>query len=663
MQIPSQKDKRWTQTNSGDVFGNVQRSRNLNFNENGYLSLNSRSVALFKQNSSGASFDDVVAIPYFNGIYHVLTSDQIFLLTPASGLSLLSGGPSTVSLLGDGCVFNNLLYVTNNSGLYTWSGAFWTTIFSSGLDTTKYHSLCVFESLNYLALANGNTVRLYDTSNTLQVTLTIPARYEVTSLTYNDSNLYIGTRDLGGSASLFIWNGSGSTAQRSVPVNAESILTGVTYKGSVVILTSTGQLLYYNGNFATLANLPCYSAKVSWSTSSFPRVFRRGMVTDGELIYINVDGGIGPYPYYLVNQPSGLWCYDQKVGLYHKAGWSNTSIYGAVSTTPGIQVSSVDTSTNIITMSGTFETRTGEPVFVDAAGNSITPLAQNTVYYAIVIDSSSFKVALTANDALNGIAIDLTNWTAAVTNFVMPDYRDYGATIQTGRAGALTLFNQNNYGFFGKTALFGAGLLEDTLTSRFNTLQSLGLGENRGHIVTVKMFSENIEDTWNKLYAKARNLFKSTDKIVAKYKVLEKEFLPELMSPPLQVIGITWVDTSSFTATYTRWQDASIGDEVEIVAGSGAGYTGHITTINNASGTYSVTIDEIIPHITAGDTSYVVVDNWSKLETLTMNETDGHKESSINQSSKWVQFKIEIRGDGVQLEELQLINETQLISA
>jgi hypothetical protein len=194
-------------------------------------------------------------------------------------------------------------------------------------------------------------------------------------------------------------------------------------------------------------------------------------------------------------------------------------------------------------------------------------------------------------------------------------------------------------------------------------LCSFTTGENRGSFVTQKINSSNIEDVYNKIVVKGRGLFNSDDKIIVKYRYIEKQYYP---ITPLDFQGssynIAWTATNTFTVNNSKWDNVVVGEEIEIIAGAGAGYTAHISSITGSAGSYTVVIDETLPLISVSDTSQVLVNNWTKGAILTSATPSLHITTSVNKPSKWLQVKCELRGEGVQVEELQIINKTQLPS-
>lgn len=665
--IPSQQDKKWSQTNSGDVFGNLFSTRNISFDREGYLSLASKVRAYFRTASSGADFDQVLAIVFASVGDLVITSDGTYELdiTKTSGAPLTlnsDSGVHSATVNGDGIAWNNYIYKTGATATKYWDGNTWTDI-SLTLVSGVPHPMAVFESLNYLAVATDkNIVKLINTSHSVITTLTIPAENEIQWLVYRDQNLYIGTRStVGRNGRMYVWNGAGASAQKAYDAKGEALMSGCEYANSIATISSIGQVLLFNGGgFTELGNFPVYYTNYKW-TDSAQRIARRGMIADGDLLYLNIEGQVtsNNNTINLPTQPSGLWCYDPKVGLYHKAGFS--SDYPTYAS-----VTAVNTTTDIVTLGTAVETQTGEPILYSQVTAPIGGITTNRTYYAIRVSSTTFKFAETYDAAIAGTAVNLTSDPGVYTGIlVCPKGGDFGNVYDSSYvAGAVALIPESRgyYDYFTTRILFGSWRAsEDFVATTYATLQSFTPGENRGNFITQKMFSDNIEDTWNKIIAKVRSVYNTNDKIIVKYRTTERQFFP--ITPDgfqLSSYNITWASTTSFTVSNSKWAYVQAGDEVEIIAGAGAGFTAHISTISEAGGTYTVTIDETIPLISASDTSNVLVNNWTKGATLSSSETRLHDTTSVNLKSKWLQIKCELRGEGTQVEELQVVNVTHL---
>jgi len=173
------------------------------------------------------------------------------------------------------------------------------------------------------------------------------------------------------------------------------------------------------------------------------------------------------------------------------------------------------------------------------------------------------------------------------------------------------------------------------------------------------MESQNVLDNFKSVIKKFKKLVYEEDKIIVKYRT-EDNTLPNWVERTQA--PATWVNTNSFTTTQDL-SDVVIGNEVEFVAGVGAGYLAHITAITESSGTYTVTIDETVKNVAADDRVVATFSNWIKLGVITKdtpNNDLGYAElRELNVKSKWLQVKTEFRGIGIREEQLIVDNSNQ----
>ncbi len=183
--------------------------------------------------------------------------------------------------------------------------------------------------------------------------------------------------------------------------------------------------------------------------------------------------------------------------------------------------------------------------------------------------------------------------------------------------------------------------------------------ESRGYFITPKYLSPNITDNYNKFTLKYLPFTTELDKIIIKYRTQDD------MRNYIDVGDweVTWTSTTTFTTTQSEWANARVGDEVEILQGAAGGLLAHITTISENTGTYTITIDDTYPNYQSGDKSVAVFRNWKKLKTIeygTTFATKGFYEADMGAEGKFIQFKIEMRGVNVTIEELLVDNVTRL---
>ena len=155
--------------------------------------------------------------------------------------------------------------------------------------------------------------------------------------------------------------------------------------------------------------------------------------------------------------------------------------------------------------------------------------------------------------------------------------------------------------------------------------------QNAGYLVTPKIFSQNIEDSWDKLVMRFRRFLNSTDKIVVKYRTEDDAFTEAT---------ITYASTTTFTVTLAAADRALVvGDEVEVVQGIGAGRTAHITVISGAhAASQTITVDETITGATT-QTAKARFQTWKKIASYN-SQSDEMQNFPVPEGSNFVQFKI-----------------------
>lgn len=235
----------------------------------------------------------------------------------------------------------------------------------------------------------------------------------------------------------------------------------------------------------------------------------------------------------------------------------------------------------------------------------------------------------------------------SISQWKSSNIADYGAQ-RLERAGALYVHTVNVLA--GARVNTSQSANKVVIASLANTMSQV----RRAYIITPKITSSEIKETFQQLWVKFRRLASSSDKIIVKYRTSEpKEY-------PIQPnTAITWSSTTVFTSTDAKFADVVAGNEVEILFGLGSGTTAHVSTIAEAGGTYTVTLDEAIPNVSS--TSGVRIMNWSKTEAFATTGLQSNEFPLSHQDSEWIQFKIELRSDTdsvntPELEELQIVN-------
>lgn len=705
--LPNPETRTWAQPNSSDLFGVVAQSRNIDFDKLGYLSLAKRSRSIY-DSTQDEDFGQVTAIAYW--MRQQGSTDEYYIVTNSGKGFILDGSTFTMTKDANTYVptFDNLgrsdlqiwgsrLYASAEDGLHRYVGSsFFPGAWIEGALGTAANGgggpLCVFVNKNGLAWGDGNTVKLYTgtyPSESLSVTLTLPDAYWVTSLAWSNNYLYVGTRHrYNCEAHLFVWDGADTTWNNSFSVGTHRIDSVVAYQDSVAVITSEGQLMKFNGGgFSVLGNLPIYYKDLDWDVlggggafnARTPRVLHRGMVVEGDLIFVNLSGLINNStndsnaPRYLADFPSGVWCYDPEVGLYHRHSFS-----GSLRTvTDAVTTANVNTGTGLITVAGATVPATGTPVLYDdgstGTGTALAPLEFREKYFVIRVSDTTMRLATTRENAVAGTAITLTGTGNDLQYFVFLSNRDFGG-VASSSGGAICLLRKGNdpgpLRSDGFRVIFGgyAGATTTELISVLNVAAEKQ--ENRGHFTTAKVLSTKIVDDFMNLTVRYAGLGTDEDAIRVKFRVVGREDELQRENTNHEKTA-TWVDENTFTTT-ADLDTAEVGDEVEFSRGSGAGYIAHIVSLTDNSGTWTVVIDEDVQNITAGDTALFYVGNWQLLGEITSasNRVFTTKNSDtytseggavtfvVNEKGEWIQFKIELRGEDVSIYDILINNKT-----
>lgn len=667
IQIPSPDTHAWSQPNNSDLFGNTFYTKNVMFDDMGYLKLSGAPKAVINEVLNANFNNSAAIIKSEDHGYLTVTWDQLFNVDnePLYTTPVQTTGFGTVpsgDAQSDTAWFGGNLVVTQDTDVdyYDQVGNTWidTNISLTGTSQSQ-HPVVNFLSYNQLAIANVNTVRLYATPITatpvLVTTLILPNDFFITSMCYFNQNLYIGTSNrYGEKAALYVWNGQGTAAQGVFQVDSNIIFDVCVFQESVIIFAGNGRLLQFNGSgFSPLPNgeFPLFFANLHLTDETNISIYRGCLKSNGNLLYISFSD-IQNTRRIILNQPSGIWCYDPKVGLYNRYSLSNSIVYSQ-----SIGTGNVNTSTNQIIVTTAPVTGT-EVYYRTLGGTAIGGILNQTKYFVINIDSTHIQLATTLANAIAGTPIDLTGTGNNSQRLTFFPKTDYGQFYNNRQIGLLAINLSQTYPEYGTDIIWNGELGTRTSPDVGDAhLGSISMGvESRGYWVSPKVFSSNVTDIVNQVNIKYAPL-NELDKIIVKYRRIDdnRNTIDLSISTNWQ---ITWTSSSTFTTTYSAFATASVENEIEVLSGAAGGLLAHITAISEASGTYTVTIDESFGDYVTGDISQAVFRNWIKIMTITDSNTEGFKSAQIGGTGTFIQIKIELRGIGTKIEAIQLDNTT-----
>jgi hypothetical protein len=660
---------------SSDRVGNIYRTKNISFDKEGYIKLGKRtrsqtnSVILADFISSSNTVVNAI-VPFQNELY-ILSNNSVYQAFPYNLPAFVKNVETNSPALGfnsDAVVFNGRIYVARDSGAPRYSsGGAWTILTAA----SSWSVVTIFKDLNQIAGATSSTVELFNTSDVKQKTLTIPSAYSVTSMAWASNRLWIGTRASEGTAILIEWDGVSDAANNIYETDCEQIFSVKSYREGVVCAFSDGRLMYNRGGWQELGKFPFVDQDKKVSLF----VQKNGMAVEKDRIYIGVNNTINDNtsnntPVSIPEFPAGIYCFDPKVGIYHAFSMDNSLTLRTNAITTG----NVNTSTDIITVAGVTVPETGTPVYYynaqiggSADTSSATPLKHNTQYWTIKQSDTTLKLASSYANALSNTAIDLTG-TGNNNQYLQFNPVDaFGGTRDF--VTAIALFNVNisiNNGTSDSKLvkmMIGGGSADSAGTTRATISVVAENQENRAEIITPKFESQDLTEEMLSCVIKHKPLSKPEDKIVVKYRnnhnTLEDY---ETIINSSGTLRATFVNGNSYTTTADLSQVA-IGDEVTFTRGKGAGFTAHITNLSLDTGTWTVTLDETIPNMTAGNISYPFYSQWKKIATFTSeseNNSKGYSIAKVDETSTWHQFKIELRGYDIEIQSINAVNNENL---
>lgn len=664
-------NNQWTQPNSSYKAGSLWATKNINLDEEGIIKLSPRMVNIFDdaedtQDIGDTNFNIPIAFGrYSQGDFYLGTTDEPFDISMSETTKAItedstSNNPN-MSFDSHACWWQNRWYASTSTVVnYNDSGT-WTASAITGLTSGVRHWLTVFKNRKTLCVSDGNTVKQYDTTHAASTTLTIPSDYEVIGMAYNNYKMGIVTRlgnDTEGqnaNSFFFVWDGSTTEASAGIDVGSVQAISVVAYKSSFVILTMEGQLLYFNGGgFDEIGRFPFYISEGRVEDNLNYGSYGDIMISDGDVIYINIGFDLSSRgvkrEQYLSQNPMGVWCYDPKVGLYHRYSPSVSRHYQKT-----VLEANINTTTNVITVSGTVPA-TGNPAILTS--QTVGGLTNGRVYYIIKLSANTFSLAETKELAEAGVAIDITS-VSATQFFALYDLVDYGASygIDTG---AIALWGDSTFVY--TDIISGCRMSNITDLNNVVVLNStVSMLENRGYFVTPKLFLNSQTEQIQSVVVKYRPL-NTNDKIIVKSKMKDYFNIPSSTPNGGTSNNATWTSKREFYTSLDLSEAKTILDsgvelELELIAGAGAGQLAKIVDIDYSSGTYAITVEEDIVGMVAGRLSHFVIDAWKVCATIDYsNQGEGVTEVPIANNGKAPQFKFELRGIGTAIEDIFINN-------
>jgi len=669
-------DGRWTQINDSEKFGSIAYSKNLKFDERGFMKLSPRTVTIMDEdedaqfnvaNIIGKSAGGTLVINTNEAVFDAVISTTVRSFTENTGTNEPTMTPDS-----HGAYFNDLWFGTTNTTVVSKSltglaAATWTDRVT-GLTSARRHYLEVFKNRNEICVTNGNTVQCYNSSYAIQNTLTIPSDFEIIGIAYNNNRMAVATRpvsnDTNANALLFIWDGASNSALGGFDTGAASIIAVAPYKSSFAAFTRRGELLYFNGGgFDQLAVFPYFTTERKYGVSTDNLAVGTSMISEGDKLFINTFfqfNGFGrKAERFMVENPSGVWCYDPEVGLYHRysPSISQAEVFEVTS-------ANVNTGTEVMTItSGTVPATGNIARYTSVGTTTIGGLDLGRDYYIINLSSTTFSLALTRALADIGTAINLTAAGTGNNSFYMYDLVDFGATY-VNLAGAIASMGDTTT--FYQEFIFGGDYFDTLMATNDTLCLATPFLENRGYAVLAKLFSPKTSDIAQKVIIRFR-ILDTNDVIVLKRKHIDVFGLPVTTSTTRSADRANWTSANELNTTQdlseavTFLSNNSGKLELEVIAGAGAGTMVQVTSMTADAGVTSIVLDENVQGASSGLDCDFVLENWEVMDQITPSSTTadlGYMEIPVGKVNKFTQFKLELRGWNVTIEDIDIVNVT-----
>lgn len=597
--------KKLRQLGNTDLLGNIWSSSGLDLTSNaGRIRVAPRGVVVTNDSDVG-SLRTPVAFQFFatdatnqklwaiagtHMFYNTGRPDQVWVQDANSGTP-------AVNATSDMDLFNSALYVVGTTSIKKFNGSAWSEIGSS--IGTPETSCCVFagrfyyvrnaSTISSISSADANT-NASGNPNSNEFTLNI-TNYgiggsnanKIVSIRASSNRIWIATVDAssqnysaGRNGKVFEWDGVSVQASKVYYLDSIGAMALVIKDDLPYVMDADGKLLKYAGTyFKEVARLPVPPNKFlrnPLNTSLDTFIHPRGITVQNGRIQMLINNEVDDSgATILENLPSGIWEYDEEIGLYHKHSMSI--------------------------------------------------------------------------------------WQLNVTT----TRRDYGQN-RLSQVGAL--FNSkstSNSSALNGSLLVGYSYRADASSQRYaiGVVDSKNTISKVGYVVTTKIDTANVEETWQKIYATHKLLLDSTDKICLKYRTSEIPPVEGSITYTIQSLGSTNVFTTTLNLS-----SFAIGDEVEITQGGGGGQIEHITAISEAGGTYTVTVaNQITGAVFGNNTARARFQKWISLGEQIAQDID-FKEFPIAKSSSWIQLKLVMYFTGEdELNYLQLVSQPHILTS
>lgn len=334
----------YTQPNTSDVIGDIFASKNLDLTDNlGKMRVGKRLVL----SANSVDINTVDGVPVAIKEFNINLGNRIITLA-GSRLLQSSGdypGSGTIAFIGsfpvdlssynsDMEIYGGDLHITGSQNLYklAFGGTNVGSSLYSSLNSGSPHYMCVYQGLLYITNLNNQIYSWNGSSMTTSgsFSLTLPSTATKQLITFIKSaanKIWIGTvanvNSAGQKGYIYEWDGTATSVTKEHHLDSAGVVSCVIKDDVPYVMDVYGRLLFWNGGtFVEKARLnrrknQLFSTAFAGTANSY--VHPNGMAIINGRINILINGAFFDSTSSMIETiPSGIWEYDENIGLYHK---------------------------------------------------------------------------------------------------------------------------------------------------------------------------------------------------------------------------------------------------------------------------------------------------------------------------------------------------------
>ena len=341
IQLPG-KSKIWTQPNISTVLGSLASTFNIDPQTNlGKLRTTGMIQTTFEATNTDMT-DPPLKFVNYNGSIWTVAGTKVHKTAIGDDdpmdpfvVDAISGSPTTLSFShSDIEAFNGRVYVTgvvaSFGNLYRTNATTWTDL--GALSSTGPFRLCAYANRLYIQVGSNeihsmNTSETIATSGQYTIDFADNGTSNITFIKAGADKIWVGMRTSDGQPGIiYEWDGSSNQATRSYKISARSPLSCVMKDDVPYVMDNQGRLLVFNGGaFVEVARLPLFDKILEGSYGSEKWIHSNGMSLINGKVNMLIRNTLEDTstPEFCM---SGIWEYDERMGLYHKHSLSYTPI-------------------------------------------------------------------------------------------------------------------------------------------------------------------------------------------------------------------------------------------------------------------------------------------------------------------------------------------------